>query len=43
MDDATVLRHVQNLSKAEAELNDLQRRDDMPQASGIGDAVARGD
>lgn len=32
MDDATVLRHVQNLSKAEAELNDL-RRDDVPQAA----------
>ena len=31
MDDATVLRHVQNLSKAEAELNDL-RQDDVPQA-----------
>jgi hypothetical protein len=42
MDDATVLRHVQNLSKAEAELNDL-RRDDVPQASGIGYGVARGD
>lgn len=32
MDDATVLRHVQNLSKAEAELNDL-RRDDVPQTA----------
>eukprot|EP00435_Cladocopium_sp_Y103_P035826 s3590_g9.t1 len=31
MDDATVLRHVQNLSKAEAELKDL-RRDDVSQA-----------